>query len=189
MGLRSILRQDPDVVLVGEIRDEETASVSVQAAMTGHLVLSTLHANSATLALSRFVDMGIEPFMVASSVLGIVSQRLLRRICSSCKKQYQPTPEELRFYTDSGGAEKEKFYRGTGCDFCARTGYRDRIGVYELLEMSEEIRRLVVDRAHQRDIIACAVSEGMNTMRQEATRLVEQDLTTISEVIKNVYAL
>jgi type IV pilus assembly protein PilB len=188
-GLRSILRQDPDVILVGEIRDEETATTSIQAAMTGHLVLSTLHANSSALAMSRFVDMGIEPFMVASSILGVVSQRLLRRICSSCKETHKPTTEELRFYEESGGAPKEKFYHGKGCGFCAKTGYRDRIGVYELLEMTEDIRRLVIDRAHTSEIVESAVGQGMRTMRTEAIALVEQDLTTISEVIKNVYVL
>jgi type IV pilus assembly protein PilB len=139
--------------------------------------------------MSRFVDMGIEPFMVASSILGVVSQRLLRRICSSCKETHKPTTEELRFYEESGGAPKEKFYHGKGCGFCAKTGYRDRIGVYELLEMTEDIRRLVIDRAHTSEIVESAVGQGMRTMRTEAIALVEQDLTTISEVIKNVYVL
>ncbi|MGA8296987.1 MAG: ATPase, T2SS/T4P/T4SS family, partial [Acidimicrobiales bacterium] len=135
-GLKSILRQDPDVILVGEIRDVETARIGIQSAMTGHLVLSSLHATDAVTALLRFYDMGIEPFLVAASMVAVVSQRLVRRTCPACKVPYKPTPEELAFYEESGGPEKGTFLRGAGCNFCAGTGYQERIGVYELLPVT-----------------------------------------------------
>ncbi len=188
-GLKSILRQDPDVILVGEIRDVETTRVAVQSALTGHFVVSSLHATDSVSALHRFLDMGIESFLIASSVLGVVGQRLLRRICPSCKTAYSPTPEELDFYHDSGGAQAEGFYAGTGCNFCSHTGYKDRIGVYELLIMTPEIRRLVVGWATQEELRSMAVRQGMRTMRQEAIGLVDQGITTIEEVIRSMYTL
>ena len=139
-GLRSILRQDPDVILVGEIRDVETARIGVQSALTGHLVLSSLHATDSVSALHRFLDMGIESFLVASSIIGIVGQRLVRRICPSCKVAYTLTAEERSFYEESGGPEKTEFVRGEGCNFCSGTGYQGRIGVYELLRITPEIK-------------------------------------------------
>src|SRR5277367_1949715 len=132
-GLKSILRQDPDVILVGEIRDVETARIAVQSALTGHLVLSSLHATDSVSALHRFLDMGIESFLVASSVIGIVGQRLVRRICPSCTEVYQLSDEERSFYEGSEGPDKTEFIRGAGCNFCSGTGYQGRIGVYELL--------------------------------------------------------
>ncbi len=188
-GLKSILRQDPDVILVGEIRDVETTRVAVQSALTGHFVVSSLHATDSVSALHRFLDMGIESFLVASSVLAVVGQRLLRRICPSCKTEYVPTEEEMAFYRESGGAEKGSFLHGAGCNFCAGTGYKDRIGVYELLKMTPELRRLVVGWATQEELRNMAVKQGMRTMRQEAVSLVEQDVTTIAEVIRSVYTL
>jgi type IV pilus assembly protein PilB len=188
-GLKSILRQDPDVILVGEIRDVETTRVAVQSALTGHFVVSSLHATDSVSALHRFLDMGIESFLIASSVLGVVGQRLLRRICPSCKTVYTPSPEELDFYHDSGGAQADGFYAGTGCNFCSHTGYKDRIGVYELLIMSPELRRLVVGWATQEELRSMAVRQGMRTMRQEAIGLVDQGITTIEEVIRSMYTL
>jgi len=188
-GLKSILRQDPDVILVGEIRDVETTRVAVQSALTGHFVVSSLHATDSVSALHRFLDMGIESFLIASSVLGVVGQRLLRRICPSCKALYTPTPEELDFYHDAGGTNKSVFYAGTGCNFCSHTGYKDRIGVYELLIMTPELRRLVVGWATQEELRSMAVRQGMRTMRQEAIGLVDQDITTIEEVIRSMYTL
>jgi type IV pilus assembly protein PilB len=188
-GLKSILRQDPDVILVGEIRDVETTRVAVQSALTGHFVVSSVHATDSVSALHRFLDMGIESFLVASSVLGVVGQRLLRRICPSCKTAYTPTDEELTFYTESGGSEKTTFFHGVGCNFCSGTGYKDRIGIYELLVMTPEIRRLVVGWATQEELRSLAVKQGMRTMRQEATNLVSQDITTIAEVLRSVYTL
>ncbi len=139
-GLRAILRQDPDVILVGEIRDTETARIATQAALTGHFVLSSLHATDSVAALHRFLDMGIEAFLLASSILGVVSQRLVRRICKSCAVPYEPTAEEIAFYKEAGG-EGDSFVRGAGCQICSDTGYLDRIGVYEFLHMTPEIRR------------------------------------------------
>jgi type IV pilus assembly protein PilB len=188
-GLKSILRQDPDVILVGEVRDVETTRVAVQSALTGHFVISSMHATDSVSALHRLLDMGIESFLVASSVLAVVGQRLLRRICTSCKAPYQLTDEERLFYEESGGTEKDVFYHGTGCNFCSHTGYQDRIGIYELLVMTPEIRRLVVGWATQEELRALAVKQGMRTLRQEAINLVAQDITSVAEVIRSVYTL
>ena len=188
-GLKSILRQDPDVILVGEIRDVETTRVAVQSALTGHFVVSSMHATDSVSALHRFLDMGIESFLVASSVLAVVGQRLLRRICPSCKPIYTPTDEEKLFYEESGGQPKEVFQRGTGCNFCSNTGFKDRIGIYELLVMTPEIRRLIVGWATQEELRNLAVKQGMRTLRHEAVSLVTQDITTIDEVIRSVYTL
>jgi type IV pilus assembly protein PilB len=188
-GLKSILRQDPDVILVGESRDVETARIAIQSALTGHFVLSSLHATDAVSALHRFLDMGIESFLIASSVLGVVGQRLLRRTCKNCAVSYSPTAEELGFYDEAGGKPKRKFMRGEGCNFCAGTGYQDRIGVYELLRMTPEVKRLVVGWATQEEIRRLAVSQGMRSLKEEAIALVADDVTTISEVIRSIYAL
>ena len=188
-GLKSILRQDPDVILVGEIRDVETARIAVQSALTGHFVLSSLHGNDSVSALHRFLDMGIESFLIASSVIAIVGQRLVRRICPSCKTRYTPTSEELAFYEESGGEPKSDFYRGAGCNFCGNTGYLDRIGVYELLQMTPEIKRLIVGWATQDELRRLAQKQGMRTLREEAINLVAQDTTTISEVVRSIYAM
>jgi type IV pilus assembly protein PilB len=188
-GLKSILRQDPDVILVGEIRDVETARIAVQSALTGHFVLSSLHATDSVSALHRFLDMGIESFLIASSVLAIVGQRLVRRICPSCKTSYTPTQEELTFYEESSGPPKQDFCHGIGCNFCGGTGYQDRIGVYELLQMTPEIKRLIVGWATQDELRRLAMKQGMRTLREEAINLVAQDVTTISEVIRSIYAL
>ncbi len=188
-GLRAILRQDPDVILVGEIRDIDTARTAVQAALTGHFVLSSLHATDSVAALHRFLDMGIEAFLVASSMLGVVSQRLVRRVCQSCAAPYQPTPEELAFYEEGGGSAKADFVRGTGCNLCADTGYLDRIGVYEFLRMTPEIRRLLVGWATQDELRRVAINQGMRTLRTEGLTLVDRNVTTISEVIRSIYAL
>jgi type IV pilus assembly protein PilB len=186
-GLKSILRQDPDVILVGEIRDEETARIAVQSALTGHIVMSSLHATDATSALYRLIDMGIEPFLMASSLVGVVGQRLVRKICPSCVTPYEPTPEERTLYDHFGGTPKEKFVHGTGCNYCSNTGYRDRVGVYEVLAVTDEIRQLIVTAAAPQDMRALAVSQGMRTMSHEAMALVAADVTTIDEVIHNVY--
>lgn len=188
-GLRSILRQDPDVILVGEIRDVETARIAVQSALTGHFVLSSLHATDSVSALHRFLDMGIESFLIASSVVGIVGQRLVRRICPTCKVAHTLTAEERSFYEESGGPEKTEFVRGAGCNFCSGTGYQGRIGVYELLRMTPEIKRLVVGWATQDELRRLAERQGMRSLRSEAIDLVALDVTTVSEVIRSIYAL
>ena len=188
-GLKAILRQDPDVILVGEIRDADTARIAVQSALTGHLVLSSLHGTDSVAALHRFLDMGIEAFLIASSVVGVIGQRLLRRVCDSCKEPYTPGADELAvFRQHSGGSEKSTFYRGNGCNFCANTGYRDRIGVYELLRITPELRRLIVGWATTEELRRLAVAQGMRTMLREAMALVESDVTTIPEVVKTLFA-
>jgi type IV pilus assembly protein PilB len=187
-GLKSILRQDPDVILVGEIRDVETARIATQSALTGHFVLSSLHATDAVAALHRFLDMGIESFLIASSVLAVVGQRLVRRICDSCKTSYSPTIEEMEFYAQSGGRPKKKFYRGAGCNFCSNTGFSDRVGVYELLQITPEIKRLIVGWATQDELRRMAVKQGMRTLSDEGMALVENDITTVSEIVRNIYS-
>ncbi len=188
-GLKSILRQDPDVILVGEIRDVETARIAVQSALTGHLVLSSLHATDTAAALHRFLDMGIESFLIASSVVAVVAQRLMRRICRSCMAPHGPTDEELAFYEAAGGPPKDVFWAGRGCNFCAGTGYLDRIGVFELLRITPEIKRLIVGWATQDELRRLAVSQGMRTLRDDGIALVAEDVTTISEVIRGIYSL
>jgi type IV pilus assembly protein PilB len=188
-GLRSILRQDPDVILVGEVRDSETARIAVQSALTGHLVLSTLHGTDAVGALHRLLDMGIESFLVASSIAAIIGQRLVRRICPSCAAPYKPSDEELAFFAESGGNPRRKFVHGVGCHLCSGTGFRDRIGVYELLLVTPEIKQLLVGWASQEELRSMAQSQGMRTLRQEAIALVEQNVTTLAEVVRTIHAL
>jgi type IV pilus assembly protein PilB len=189
-GLRSILRQDPDAILVGEIRDIETARIAVQAALTGHFVMSSLHATDATSALHRFMDMGIEPFLVASSLLGVVGQRLVRKICPECVEPYTPTTDELAFYIKSRGRpEKDKFMHGAGCSFCGYTGYYERIGIYEVLPVTDAMKELIVVNASLADLRGTAAAEGMRTLRREGIALVERDQTTIAEVLRTVYVL
>lgn len=186
-GLRSILRQDPDIILVGEVRDVETARIAVQSALTGHLVLSSLHATDAAAALHRFLDMGIEAFLVASSVIGVVAQRLVRRTCQACKEAYEPTAEERAFYEEWGGKPKDTFLKGTGCNLCLNTGYVERIGVYEILHVTEAVRSLLLEGASHDELRAAATADGMRTLRDEALRLIEEDITTISEVVRSIY--
>jgi type IV pilus assembly protein PilB len=188
-GLRSILRQDPDSILVGEIRDVETARIAVQSALTGHFVMSSLHATDASAALHRFLDMGIEPFLIASSLLGVVSQRLVRKVCPSCRTAYEPTAEELAFFQRVGGKTPGAFFHGEGCNFCAQTGYLERIGVYEVLQVSDEIRRLILDGAASELVRQVAIQEGMRPLAAEAAALVAQGVTTIDEVIRTIYVL
>jgi type IV pilus assembly protein PilB len=187
-GLRGILRQDPDVILVGEIRDEETARIAMQASLTGHFVLSSLHAVDSVAAVHRFTDMGIEPFLVASALSGVVGQRLLRRICTSCAAPYTPTPAEIRIIAEQVGHQPEQWLKGRGCNMCNETGYRGRIGVYELLQVTDAIRELIVARATHHELRALAVEEGMRTMQAQAFELVVDGKTTVEEVIRGVYA-
>jgi type IV pilus assembly protein PilB len=188
-GLRAILRQDPDIILVGEIRDRETAEIAVQSALTGHLVLTSLHATDAVGALLRFTDMGIEGFLIASSVIAIVAQRLVRKICDGCKTAYAPTQEEIDFATSVGVKAPEKFYRGDGCGRCNGTGYYDRVGVFEVLTMSDALKRLVVAKASHKEIMETAIAGGMLPLRADAWRKVTNGVTTVSEVLRSVYVL
>ncbi|MEI7778591.1 MAG: ATPase, T2SS/T4P/T4SS family [Actinomycetes bacterium] len=189
-GLRSILRQDPDVILVGEIRDEETARIAVQSSLTGHLVLSSLHGTDAVAALFRFFDMGIESYLVASSVLAIIGQRLLRRVCKDCQVSYELTADERAFWQHANGDPDTQFVIGVGCNFCHKTGYVDRIGIYEILEITPEVAEMIsVQRPSRSDIRALAASQGMKTLRDEARRLVEEQITTVPEAIRAIHLL
>ena len=188
-GLRSILRQDPNIIMVGEIRDKETAEIAIRAALTGHLVLSTLHTNDAAGAVTRLVDMGIEPFLVASSVLGCVAQRLVRQICPECKAPYVPfpgSPECLMLPENTEACAL--IYKGAGCVHCGNTGYRGRIAVHEVMPMSEAIRDLVVARASSTEIAKQAVAEGMKTIQQDGIQKVCDGLTTLSELLRVTYS-
>jgi type IV pilus assembly protein PilB len=188
-GLKSILRQDPDVILVGEIRDVDTARIAVQSALTGHLVLSSLHATEAVSALYRLVDMGIESFLIASSVTAVVAQRLVRRSCASCLEPYTPSPEEMAFLRRFGDLDEQVdgFVHGVGCHFCAHTGYLERIGVYELLAVSDQVRELIIDRAPHDEMRKLASSQGMRTLQEQAARLVRDGTTTAAEVMRSIY--
>jgi type IV pilus assembly protein PilB len=189
-GLRAILRQDPDAILVGEIRDVDTARIATQAALTGHFVLSSLHATDATSALHRFMDMGIEPFLVASSLLGVVGQRLIRKICANCIAPYTPSPDERAFYEMGGGrAAKSDFVQGSGCNLCGQTGYYDRVGIYEVLPITDELKELIVRRASLAALREAAAAVGMRTLSNQAVDLVESNVTTIAEVLRTVYVL
>ena len=182
-GLRSMLRQDPDVIMVGEIRDSETAEIAIRSALTGHLVFSTLHTNDAAGALTRMIDMGVEPFLVSSSVIGVLAQRLVRTICKNCKEEYTPTEETLR---DIGlvNESKIKFYRGKGCAKCMNTGYKGRIGIFELMIMDENIRKLTIAKAPHDEIRKQAVSSGMITLKQDGIEKVISGLTTVEEMLR-----
>jgi type IV pilus assembly protein PilB len=189
-GLKAILRQDPDVILVGEVRDVETARIAVQSALTGHFVLSSLHATDAASALHRLLDMGIENFLIASSVTAVLSQRLVRRICDNCRETYQPPAEELAFLDTVGGNTPERgFMRGAGCNFCSHTGYLERIGVYEMMQVTDSIRELILDRASHDELRKLARSEGMRTLQEEAVRLVENGVTNLAEVLRSIYVV
>ena len=185
-GLRGILRQDPDAILVGEIRDKETAEISVQSALTGHLVLSSLHATDAVGAIYRFLEMGIESFMVTSAVIGVLAQRLVRRNCPDCTTVYEPSTEELEFYRAVGG-QGLIFHRGTGCAHCVHTGFRGRIGVFEVLPMTDGLKRLLVREAPHEELRQQAIREGMTTLRSAGVARIDEGLTTIAEVIRSVH--
>ncbi len=184
--LRAILRQDPDIILVGEIRDIETAQISVQASLTGHLVFSTLHTNSAALTVTRLIDMGVEPFLITSTLEGVVGQRLIRLVCSNCKAPYKPTDDELaEFGTNDKETAGITFYKGTGCDECAHTGYKGRIGIFELMSINDKIRDLILDKATSDEIHASAIAAGMKTMRQDGWLKILLGMTTFEEVSKH----
>ena len=187
-GLRAILRQDPDVILVGEVRDVETARIAVQSALTGHLVLSSLHATDAVSALFRLLDMGIEAFLVASSVTAVVAQRLVRRVCSYCVEPYDPGADELAFLAAfNGNPPGDGFVHGAGCNFCAQTGYLERIGVYEVMPVTDEIRELILDHGSHEELRKLAQMQGMRTLQEEALDLVAAGTTTLPEIMRSLY--
>ncbi len=180
-ALKAFLRQDPNIVMVGEIRDLETGGIATKAALTGHLVLSTLHTNDAPSTINRMIDMGIEPFLVASSTVLIMAQRLVRRICSGCKEEMDVSPEALR---DIGLPPGTVAYKGKGCDKCNGTGYSGRQGLYEVMPITSEIRDLILDRASTSEIRAMAVQQGMLTLREDGLIKIQKGITTIEEVLR-----
>jgi general secretion pathway protein E len=184
-ALRHVLRQDPDVIMVGEVRDEETANMAIQSSLTGHLVFSTLHTNDAAGAISRLLDFKVEPYLVSSSLIGVMAQRLVRRICPECKQPYEPSRHELR---EIGIAEDEaknaKIYIGAGCNKCFDTGYRGRVGIYELMLINEEIREMIYNRVSAGTIKAKAIEFGMQTLRMDGARKVLSGMTTVAEVLR-----
>ncbi|HEY5078105.1 MAG TPA: ATPase, T2SS/T4P/T4SS family [Acidimicrobiia bacterium] len=189
-ALRSILRADPDIVLVGEIRDKETAVIGIEAALTGHLVLSTLHTNDAASTPMRLVEMGIEPFLVISALDCVVAQRLARRLCDKCKEPFQPTEAELTgasWPTDELDAgEWPTLHRAVGCGACGRTGYRGRFGIHEVMVMSEELQRLVIERRSSEDLQKVALMQGMSAMRSDGLRKVGMGMTSLEEIFRVV---
>jgi type IV pilus assembly protein PilB len=188
-ALRAFLRQDPNIIMVGEIRDLETASIAVKAALTGHLVLSTLHTNDAPSAIGRLVDMGIEPFLVTSSVNLVLAQRLVRRVCASCKRPITLNDEVLReLQLSPQEAASGSFLLGAGCVDCSNTGYRGRQGVYEVMPMSPRLRELVLERASASEIKKAAIAEGMLTLRRDGLMKLRRGLTTTEEILKETAA-
>ncbi|HYN21277.1 MAG TPA: ATPase, T2SS/T4P/T4SS family, partial [Thermoanaerobaculia bacterium] len=184
-SLRSFLRQDPNIILVGEIRDFETAEVAIKAAMTGHLVLSTLHTNDAPSTINRLMNMGIEPFLVATSVHLIAAQRLVRRICTFCKEPLEVPPAAL---VGAGFSEHEsrtlKLFRGRGCDRCSSTGYKGRVGLYEVLEVEDEMREMILSGASSFEIRQKAIQNGMLTLRGSGLQKIRDGVTTLDEVVR-----
>jgi len=180
-GLRSILRQDPDVIMVGEIRDAETAEIAVQSALTGHLVFSTLHTNDAATAITRLTDMGIEPFLLTSSLLGVMAQRLVRTVCSDCK---QPDPAQAETAAKLGFTGQGKWARGKGCRQCGQTGYHGRAGLFELMVMDEELQRLTLAKASSTALSAHAQKAGMVPLRAEGLRKAAEGVTTVEEILR-----
>jgi type IV pilus assembly protein PilB len=187
-ALRSILRSDPDIVLVGEIRDRETATIAVEASLTGHLVLSTLHTNDAATTPTRLVEMGVEPFLVASALDCIVAQRLARRLCDKCKEAYRPSMTELQAagWDLEADGEPPELFRHVGCSACGRTGYHGRFAIHEVLTVTEEIERLIVDRGHSEDVKKMGVAQGMLTLRQAGLVQVRRGTTSIEEILRVV---
>src|SRR5436190_17158367 len=181
-GLRAILRHDPDVVMIGEIRDLETARAAIQASLTGHLVLSTLHTNDAASAPMRLMDMGVEPYLVASTLIGSMAQRLVRKICPKCSAPYQPKPEEVP--PDFALKTGEKLFHGEGCENCRKTGYRRRSGLYELMVMNDKIAKLINQRASTLEIVAAGRESGLRLLREDGWMKVRQGATTMEEVLK-----
>ena len=189
VGLRAIMRLDPDVILVGEIRDAETATTAVQAAITGHLVLSSIHANDSVSALIRLIDMGVEPFLVTSAVIGSLSQRLVRRVCPYCRQTAEVPAPEAAAYEAEMGESKAKFQVGRGCNFCSRSGFLGRVGVYELLTLSDNVRKMIMKSASAGELKEEAIKEGMISMHRDGMQKVKDGMTTPGEILRNVFTI
>ena len=187
--LRSILRQDPDIVMVGEIRDLETAEISIQASLTGHLVFTTLHTNDAPSTIARLLDLGVETFLVTATLEGIIAQRLVRRICTNCKTEYQPTEEQLmELGLTAADMAGKKFYYGRGCDMCNNTGYRGRTGLFEIMTFDDEVRDLIMNHASTAVLREAARRKGMRTLRENGLELIYSGITTLDEVARETIA-
>jgi len=187
--LRSFLRQDPNIILVGEIRDFETAEIAIKAALTGHLVLSTLHTNDAPSTISRLMNMGIEPFLVATSVNIIAAQRLVRRICSNCREEMDaPIQALLSVGFSEAEAPGIKLFQGRGCEKCSGTGYKGRVGLFEVMEITEDVRELVLSGATAVELRRKAIEEGMVTLRQSGLHKIREGVTTVEEVVRETVA-
>ncbi len=187
-ALRSILRQDPNIIMVGEVRDEDTAKISVNAALTGHLLLSTIHTNNAATTLPRLLEMGAKPFLIASTVNIAIAQRLVRKICQECKEEWHPTINDIQamgeVLADKFKEETPVFYRGKGCDICGGSGYYGRIGIYEVLEVTDAIREAIMKRLNADEIEQIAIHEGMTTMLDDGMEKAKQGITSIEEVLR-----
>ncbi|MCK5270872.1 MAG: type II/IV secretion system protein, partial [Sedimentisphaerales bacterium] len=183
--LRSILRQDPDIILVGEVRDLETAQIAVQASLTGHLVFSTLHTNDAPSSVARLLDLGLEPFLITATMEGIVGQRLVRKVCNNCRTAFQPTEEalmELELMPEQVAGKQ--FYYGKGCDYCNNTGYKGRMGLYEIMELDDDLREAIMQRASTNILREKALKKGMSALRESGISAIFEGLTTLEEVVK-----
>jgi len=183
-ALRSLLRQDPDVIMLGEIRDEETARIAIQASLTGHLVLSTLHTNDAPSSITRIINIGIEPYLISAAVNAVIAQRLVRRICESCKQPMTSIPDRIKAYLEKYQAAPERLYQGRGCEKCRQTGYKGRLGLYELMELKEELRDLITGNPSLGDLRRAAIEQGMRTLREDGLQKVSQGMTTVDEVMR-----
>ncbi len=186
-ALRTMLRQDPNIILVGEMRDQETAKIAIEAALTGHLVFSTLHTNDAPTAATRLMEMGVEPFLVASTLAGVLAQRLVRVICTECKEEYEPPREAYERLGIAVGGDNVRFYRGKGCKNCGQTGYKGRIGVFELMVVTDTIRQLILGRAGAHELSEAARLEGMVPLRGDAMHKVLEGVTTMEEALRVIH--
>jgi type IV pilus assembly protein PilB len=181
-ALRTLLRQDPDVIMVGEVRDEETARTAIQAALTGHLVFSTLHTNDACSAITRLINMGVEPYLIGAALNLVLAQRLVRRVCAKCRQAYEP-PRNVRKALERMGYTAENFYKGAGCKSCRNTGYKGRVGVHEILAINDELRDAIVADPSIGNLRRIAMAGGMIELRYDGFRKVREGLTTIEEVL------
>ena len=186
-GLRSFMRLDPDIIMVGEIRDSDTARIATQAALTGHLVLSSVHANDAVGIMYRMLDLGVESYMLCSTLAGCIAQRLVRRICPYCKEIYKPSPEEQAFYEIHMGESPHELYHGAGCNLCDQTGYQGRMGVYEILELTDNIKEQILGSSTAAQIRATALNNGMISLVKDGMMKVQSGLTTVAEIMRNIY--
>jgi general secretion pathway protein E len=187
-SLRAFMRLDPDIILVGEIRDTETVKIAIQAALTGHLVFSSVHANDAVGILFRLQDLGAESYLICSALAGTISQRIVRRVCPHCREAYEPAAEELAAYKEEMGEPPDKFYRGAGCNLCGGTGFMGQCGIFELMTLSEKVKQMFIENTAASQIRAQAIEEGMEPLKHDAMLKVKEGITTIPEVLRNVYS-